>query len=101
MDEINVQTGFYPYDPDKPLFVSWDFGKTDDTAIVIPFDDARNPSGSYWPTREDEAKCWNLVRSVLGDRSIPKLFQNGAYDISFYLHTTLPPSSGNGTTARR
>lgn len=34
MDEINVQTGFYPYDPDKPLFVSWDFGKTDDTAII-------------------------------------------------------------------
>ena len=35
---------------------------------------------------EDEAKCWNLVRSVLGDRSIPEaFFQNGAYDISFLL----------------
>ena len=55
------------------------FAPSGGVALVIPFDDARQPSGSYWPTREDEAKCWNLVRSVLGDRSIPKLFQNGAY----------------------
>ena len=61
------------------------FAPSNTTAIVIPFDDARQPSGSYWPTRDDEAKCWNLVRSILGDSRIPKLFQNGAYDISFLL----------------
>ena len=61
------------------------FASDQSTAIVIPFDDARKASGSYWPSREDEVKCWNLVRSILGDGSIPKLFQNGAYDISFLL----------------
>ena len=33
----------------------------------------------------DMVKCWNLVRSILGDRKIPKLFQNGSYDVSFLL----------------
>ena len=61
------------------------FAPNNSTAIVIPFDDARQPSGSYWPSREDEVKCWNLVRSILGDSSIPKLFQNGSFDVSFLL----------------
>jgi len=52
-------------------------------AIVIPFDDPRTKNGCYWPTLADERKCWGLVRSILGDPTIPKLFQNGAYDISF------------------
>lgn len=52
-------------------------------AIVIPFDDPRSESGCYWSTRQDERACWNLVQSVLEDRTIPKLFQNGAYDITF------------------
>jgi len=61
------------------------FAPNNSTAIVVPFDDSRKPSGSYWPTREDEAKCWNLVRSILGDSRIPKLFQNGSFDVSFLL----------------
>jgi len=59
------------------------FAPSADRAIVIPFDDSRNLSGSYWPTWEAEYRCWNLVRGILEDRSIPKLFQNGAYDIAF------------------
>lgn len=59
------------------------FAPSPSIAIVIPFDDERSKNGSYWPTREDENQCWRLVRRVLGDRSIPKLFQNGAYDIAF------------------
>lgn len=61
------------------------FAPNNSTAIVIPFDDARSPNGSYWASREDEVKCWNLVRSVLSDPNIPKLFQNGVYDVSFIL----------------
>ena len=61
------------------------FATSASVAIVIPFDDVRKKDGSYWPTREDEVKCWHLVRSVLSDGSIPKLFQNGVYDISFLL----------------
>jgi uracil-DNA glycosylase len=53
------------------------------TAIVIPFDDERRKDGSYWPSREAEVECWKLVRSVLVDPGIRKLFQNGVYDIAF------------------
>jgi len=61
------------------------FAPNNSTAIVIPFDDTRSPNGSYWATREDEVKCWGLVRSILSDPNIPKLFQNGVYDVSFLL----------------
>lgn len=59
------------------------FAPSADRAIVIPFDDERAKNGSYWPTWEDEYRSWNLVKEILENRSIPKLFQNGAYDISF------------------
>ena len=54
-------------------------------AIVIPFDDERTANGSYWKTSADEKACWRIIGSVLGDRGIKKLFQNGAYDIAFLL----------------
>jgi DNA polymerase I-like protein with 3'-5' exonuclease and polymerase domains len=59
------------------------FAPSASIAIVIPFDDGRAKTGSYWPTRQDESLCWNIVRNVLEDGSIRKLFQNGAYDIAF------------------
>lgn len=59
------------------------FAPSCDKAIVIPFDDARAKSGSYWSTREDERRVWHIVRGILEDKTIPKLFQNGAYDIAF------------------
>jgi len=61
------------------------FGPRPDLAIVIPFDDDRRTSGCYWPTRKDERDCWNLIREVLEDGRVRKLFQNGAYDIAFLL----------------
>lgn len=33
-NENNVEFGLFEYDPHLPLFVGWDFGKTDDTAII-------------------------------------------------------------------
>ena len=59
------------------------FAPQSDLAIVIPFDDDRTASGSYWPTRRAELEVWGLVQQVLSDPAIPKLFQNGAYDIGF------------------
>lgn len=59
------------------------FAPSPDRAIVIPFDDERSKGRSYWPDRMAEAEAWRLIRSVLEDRSIPKLFQNGMYDIAF------------------
>jgi uracil-DNA glycosylase len=59
------------------------FAPTSGRAIVIPFDDTRSKSGSYWPDRTAESLAWALIRNVLVDGSIPKLFQNGLYDIAF------------------
>lgn len=33
-NDVNVKQGLFPYDEDLPLYVGWDFGKTDDTAII-------------------------------------------------------------------
>lgn len=33
-NEENVTRGLFPYDEGLPLYVAWDFGKTDDTAII-------------------------------------------------------------------
>lgn len=59
------------------------FAPRRDIVLVIPFDDATKPAGSYWPTPEDERSAWSLVCRILEDRTIPKLFQNGMYDVSF------------------
>jgi uracil-DNA glycosylase len=59
------------------------FAPRADLAIVIPFDDTRAANGSYWPTELDEKRCWEIVRGVLEDISIPKLFQNGIFDVGF------------------
>ena len=61
-------------------------------AIVIPFFDARKLAfdsklglfpGSYW-TREGEIRARRAVQRVLGS-DVPKLFQNGLYDVQYLL----------------
>ena len=59
------------------------FAPTSQCAIVIPFDDERGVDGNYWRTKELESEVWRLIRSILENPTISKLFQNGAYDISF------------------
>lgn len=51
--------------------------------IVIPFLDSRRKGGSYWEDRERERAAWSFIKVVLEDGTIPKLFQNGLYDIAF------------------
>lgn len=52
-------------------------------AIVIPFEPGPYGEKSYWPTPELEAAAWREIKTVLEDASMPKLFQNGLYDIAF------------------
>ncbi len=33
-DDIRVEHGIYEYDSDLPLYIGWDFGRTDDTAMI-------------------------------------------------------------------
>jgi hypothetical protein len=56
-------------------------------AIVVPFSDNRKHNsggyeGSYWPTHQAEVLAWGFVRRVLSS-PIPKVAQNGLYDINF------------------
>ena len=59
------------------------FAPRADLAIVIPFDDSRQANGNYWPTANHEQQCWEIIRGVLENEAIRKLFQNGVYDIGF------------------
>lgn len=58
------------------------FAPSTGISLVVPFTDPRRASGSYWPNRAAELSAWEYVRRVL-DTPIPKVFQNGLYDISF------------------
>ncbi len=58
------------------------FAPARDIAIVIPFDDSRKKGRNFWATSTLECAAWDFVRRVL-ENPIPKLFQNGLYDITF------------------
>ena len=64
------------------------FASSPTTSIVIPFFDRRAKNRSYWADPADERKAWAIVRRILEDATIPKLFQNGLYDIAFIIRTT-------------
>lgn len=52
------------------------FAPSSRSAIVIPFYDGRRKNHSYFPDSVSERRAWVIVSSILGDRTIPKLFQN-------------------------
>jgi hypothetical protein len=91
----DVESFFYDLTPNTCSVLSTDietvgkritcigFAPSPGLALVIPFDDERTKSGSYWPTAEIEARVWSIIKRVLEDPTIPKLFHNGAYDIPF------------------
>lgn len=57
------------------------FAPTVDIALVVPFVDNRR-GGSYWRSESEELRVWDFVQRVC-ECSIPKLFQNGIYDMHF------------------
>lgn len=52
-------------------------------ALVVPFFDSRRKDRSYWGTAKDERQAWERIAAFLGSSDIPKVFQNGLYDIAF------------------
>lgn len=58
------------------------FAPSADVALVVPFLDTRKKGKSYWDSASAERRAWEFVRRIL-EGPIPKLFQNGLYDISF------------------
>lgn len=66
------------------------FASTKDFAIVVPFiTDERTPR-SYWEHARDEARALRAVKYLL-ERPIPKLFQNGLYDLQYIVPLGIRP----------
>jgi len=57
------------------------FAPSDSLAIVIPGIGLERTGRTYWPSVGIERKVWAIVKDILG-RPIPKVFQNGLYDIN-------------------
>lgn len=66
-------------------------------ALVIPFADRRKANWNYWPNPSDELCAWRLAEKVL-QRPIPKVFQNGTYDLSYLFRAGLRPTQCYGDT---
>lgn len=60
------------------------FGRDSSEAMVIPFRLMSSPDGNYWPDARTEARVWGSVEKLLAS-PIPKLFQNGVYDLQYLL----------------
>lgn len=67
------------------------FARNDNDALVIPFADTRKPGWSYWQTVEEEMQVRRLIQRLLA-KPIPKVFQNGIFDLSYMLREGYRPT---------
>ena len=67
----------------KCIGFAWSRGE----ALVVPFVDRARSGYSYWP-KADERRAWDLCEALLAS-PIPKLFQNGMYDLQYLLRAGL------------
>lgn len=58
------------------------FAASRSRAISIPFVDHRREGWNYWPTAEAELHAWDRVERLLS-LPIPKVMQNGMYDMQY------------------
>ena len=70
------------------------FAPSAQVALVLPFLDSRRKGRSYWSQQKDEHAAWLFVRRVLEDKTIPKTFQNGLYDLAFIWRSMNIPTFG-------
>lgn len=66
------------------------FARDPYNAIVIPLMSRQNPDLSYWQDPNDEMKALRWIEKFL-KKPIPKIFQNGMYDIPMILNYKIIP----------
>lgn len=66
------------------------FGASKSDALVIPFTDLSKPGFNYWPTHSTELSAWMITKTIL-ESPIPKLFQNGMYDLQYIVKMGIRP----------
>ena len=93
------------------------FAKSTNEALVVPFRDChyrnqqiidvgqigrfvgRNDAEiNYWPTPELEREAWRICINVLEDPSVKLIFQNGIYDMSYFLRMGILPRGADHDT---
>jgi uracil-DNA glycosylase len=60
------------------------FSANAEHAMVVPFWD-RAKGGNYWPSPNIEHDARRIVRHILENSKITKIFQNGCYDLQYLL----------------
>lgn len=60
------------------------FSASAEHAMVVPFWD-KTKGGNYWSSPRVEKDARNVVRSILENPSIVKIFQNGLYDLQYLM----------------
>ena len=66
------------------------FSPDNSHALVVPFLDVRQQHGSYWADIDSELRAWKLVQDLL-ELPMPKLFQNGLFDLQWLFRAGLRP----------
>jgi len=93
------------------------FAKSPTVSLVVPFRDCHSKSGqivdigaigrftgrndagiNFWPTCDLETRAWKLCIDVLQSERIQLTFQNGVYDMSYYLRMGIHPRQATNDT---
>jgi len=65
------------------------FGDSKGWSCVVPLVDKRRSDYSYWPDAAAERAAWDFISLVCAS-DIPKLFQNGLYDVQYLWRYGVP-----------
>lgn len=70
------------------------FARSRSDALVVPFikHNGRAYGTSYWPSLQEEFTAWTYVKLLL-ERPVPKLFQNGMYDLQYIARLGIRPKA--------
>lgn len=93
------------------------FAKTRSLSLVVPFRDCHSKNGklvdigaisrfigadnsgvNYWPTSDLESSAWHLCSTALESKRIELIFQNGIYDMSYFLKMGIHPRAATDDT---
>jgi DNA polymerase len=80
-DLLTVDIETDPWNVKQVLCIG--FAPSAELALVVPFLSKSKPGWSYWPTAEEEAIATEWCAKYLENKDVPKLMQNGVYDMQW------------------
>lgn len=73
------------------------FARSQSEAMVIPFWDRAKPGYNYWETQQFERDAFDVMARLL-ESEIPKIWQNGMYDIQYLTRYGIQPRNNLADT---